>query len=49
MAKEDRSRYNNECNARDQQILARQEEARQKNAMTETSSRMRGSTVSIFI
>lgn len=48
MAKDDRIRYNNECNARDQQILARQEEARQKNAMIETNSRMRESTVSII-
>ena len=46
LAKEDRARYQSQCDARDAQVLAEQEERRQSNQATETSTKMRNSTLS---
>mmetsp|Transcript_9123 Transcript_9123/g.8154 ORF Transcript_9123/g.8154 Transcript_9123/m.8154 type:complete len:1404 (-) Transcript_9123:63-4274(-) len=45
MAFEDKERYNRECAIRDQQVLALQEEKRKMNSLTETSTKMRTTTI----
>lgn len=46
LGKADRQRYNEECEKRDQAVLAEQEERRRNNQMTSTDTRMRNSTLS---
>lgn len=45
LAKQDRERYNAECAIRDEEVYRQQEERRKQNSMTETETRMRGSTM----
>jgi len=45
LAKKDKERYNRECEARDAEVLRQQEERRKSNNLTETDTRMRGSTL----
>jgi hypothetical protein len=45
MAKNDKERFEEESRIRDEEMLRQQEERRAKNALTETSTRMRESTV----
>jgi hypothetical protein len=45
MARNDKERFEEESRIRDQEMLRQQEERRAKNALTETSTRMRESTV----
>jgi len=47
LAREDRTRYDAECAARDEEVYRRQEEKRKQNSMTETETRMRGSTMAL--
>jgi len=45
MAHKDKDRYNRECQARDAAVLHQQEERRKQNSLTETETRMRGTTL----
>lgn len=45
LSSQDRQRYNRECESRDLEVLKLQEERRKLNAMTETETKLRNSTI----